>query len=146
MTLIGISDHGPAFPGTTTFLSLWMLDRAPAAIDGVKVLWSCEANIINHDGDLDIEARLQKRLDFVIVGLHQDCGFVDRGEKENTAAFQRALRRNRCHVLAHPFEAKYPYDSERVIRAAFESGVAPEINLSVPAEPNAAGKYPRRTK
>ena len=87
MSMIAITDHGPAMAGTTSTISLWMGSRAPKSLYGVRILWGCEANIIDVDGGLDVSPELQEKTDLLLVGLHAFCNYPDQGFEGNTIAF-----------------------------------------------------------
>ena len=130
MLAVGVSDHGPAVPGTLAPINFHMRKRAPRFMDGVRLLWGCEANVLNHDGELDIDEETRQGLDYVIAGLHDCYGFVDRGAAENTLAMTRAFALPEVKICAHPFALSYPIDHDSLFEAAIENGVLLEVNLS----------------
>ena len=90
MTLIGISDHGPATPGSCRESYFRMLKTAPRNRAGVTVLYGAEANILDPQGNLDMTERDMRYLDVVIASLHPHC--MQPGTKaENTAAYLHAM-------------------------------------------------------
>jgi putative hydrolase len=130
MSMIALADHGPHMEGTSGSIHFYMRDRAPKSIDGVRILWGCEANIISAEGELDLVEELQERLDLVLVGLHQFSGYKDLGRNGNTAATIKALKNKCVRILTHPTHPQYDYDIKRVIEACLEQNVLPELNLS----------------
>lgn len=74
---VAITDHAPNNLGVGMKRPEQTLAEMRAAIDhcnrslsGTKVLLGVEANLISHDGDLDLSIKLQKQLDLLIVSLH----------------------------------------------------------------------------
>jgi len=131
MELIAVTDHGPGMQGTITSISLELGDRAPRRLEGVRMLWGCEANILNADGELDVDPLTQEKLDLILVNIHEYCGYHDLGIEGNTSAFLRALHNPNVRIISHPADCKYPYDWEKVLVAALERGIVPELNLSI---------------
>lgn len=131
MEIVAITEHGPALPGGTGaehhFHMGW---RAPRELDGVRLLWGCEANIIDAEGQLDLSAKDLAQLDVVLVNFHANCGYEDQGRKENTRVMQRVLANPNIDVLSHPTNPKHEYDNGAVIETGIEHGVLMEINLA----------------
>ncbi|MEI6058123.1 MAG: PHP domain-containing protein, partial [bacterium] len=86
MDLVAIADHGPDMEGAPHLGYFENMLRLPKTIDGVTFLKSCEANILNENGDIDIPLDLQNKLDFVMAGLHARTDYAGRDTKENTQA------------------------------------------------------------
>ena len=84
MEIIAITDHGPALLGGAPLFHFRVGYRKPKT--PFIFLWGIEANLINHNGDLDIDNETQGMLDLVMVGIHIRTGFKDLGEKKNTEA------------------------------------------------------------
>ncbi len=93
------------------------------------MLWGCEANILNADGELDVDPLTQANLDLILVNIHGYCGYRDLGIEGNTSAFLRALNNPNVRIISHPTDCKYPLDWEKVLVAALERGIVPELNL-----------------
>ena len=131
MEIVAVTDHGPALPGGTGAEHHYHMGwRAPRELDGVRLLWGCEVNIINADGELDLSAKDLARLDIVLVNFHSNCGYDDQGRKENTRVMQRVLANRNIDVLSHPTDPKHEYDNRAVIETGIEHDVLMEINLS----------------
>ena len=82
---LGISDHAPNMPGGPHKFYFQNLKVIPREVEGVKVLRGIEGNIIDLDGNLDIDKDLYSGVDYVIASLHPPC--VEAGTKEeNTNA------------------------------------------------------------
>jgi putative hydrolase len=129
MKMIAITDHGPAMKGSATFMHFGMGFRAPKYKD-IKVLWGCESNILNANGDIDLDSELQKKLDILLIGLHHNCGYEDLGLKGNTAAVIKAISNPNVDIFTHPTNPQYEYDYEKVFQAALDNDVMLELNLS----------------
>lgn len=129
LAAFALTDHGPLMPGTTHPYHFGNLRVLPERIHGVRFLKGIEANIMDHDGGLDLELRLLARLDFVLAGLHEIC-LAPGSVEENTQALIAALRNPGVDAVSHPGNPSYPIDARAVVRAAAEHGKAIEINNS----------------
>lgn len=127
LTLLGISEHGPALPHSCTLSYFRGLPLAPAMRMGIRILYGAEVNIIDHDGKLDLPDDIMKQLDYCIAGMHLPClasGTID----ENTNAYIRAMENPCIHILAHPDDPRFPVDYDRLMKAAIKNHVLFEIN------------------
>lgn len=129
MTMIGISDHGPSLDGTSGKIHFHMGKRKPK-FENLRVLWGCEANIIDEQGNLDIDEEIQNKLDYIIVGLHTSTSYEDLGKKRNTDALKRALANPKVKFFAHPTHQGFDVDYEELVRFGIMHNVIPELNLS----------------
>jgi putative hydrolase len=129
MKMIAITDHGPSAIGSATFLHFGMGPRAPKYKD-LKILWGCEANVTDADGNIDLSPQLQQRLDILLVGLHDISTYKDIGIAGNTKAVINMLKNPNVDVLTHPTHPLLPYDFDKVFQAALDNDVLLELNLS----------------
>jgi putative hydrolase len=124
---IGMTDHGPALPGGPHLFHFAALRFIPETLHGVRILAGVEANIVG-EGRLDLPDGLLNRLDLVLAGFHEECGFDNRGEKANTRAVLALMERPEVNIIAHPGNPRYPLDYEAAARKGAETGTALEIN------------------
>jgi putative hydrolase len=129
MNIIAITDHGPAVSGSASWLHFNMGYRVPQYND-LKILWGCEANVLDSKGNIDLSPRLQKQLDILLVGLHDSCGYKDAGIVGNTKAVINALKNPNIDVLTHPTHPLHQYDFDKVFQAALDNDVLLELNLA----------------
>ncbi|MHA2620231.1 MAG: DNA polymerase/3'-5' exonuclease PolX [bacterium JZ-2024 1] len=93
----------------------------------IKVLKGSEVDILA-DGSLDYPEEVLKRIDFVMVAVHQ--GFT----KDNTERILKAIRNPYVTALAHPTgrligsREPYPVDLRRILEECARLGVIVEIN------------------
>lgn len=129
--VLGISDHGPSMEGACYAGHFEMGPRLPKEYHGLKLLFGCEANVINFDGDLDLSTPTLSKLDYLIIGLHLRTPFPARSTiRQNTLALVRAMRRHRVQILAHPFTYDFPVELGQIVEVARQNSVALELNLS----------------
>jgi len=128
LELVGITDHGPAMPGGPHLYHFTNLIVLPRVLSGVKVLRSAECNIMDTEGNLDVDERALDTLDVVHAGLHPFCGYEGKTVEENTEAVLSAIRSGKVDILVHPGNPWFPLDYRTVVEAAASKGVLLEIN------------------
>lgn len=125
----GVSDHAPTMPGSTHLFYFQNMKVIPREIEGVQVLRGVEANIIDHDGRIDMLKTGLEHLDYVIASLHPPCiGFGTK--EENTQGILGAMKNPRVNIIGHPDDSRYPLDYEAIVRGAKEHHVLLEVNNS----------------
>lgn len=127
---LAITDHGPALPGGPHLYHFGAMRFIPERICGVRVLRGAEANIVGPGGELDMPESYLARLDFVMAGFHEGCGFDGRGMTANTEAVLLAMENPRVRAVAHSGNPEFPVDMEALVRGAVATGTALELNNS----------------
>lgn len=146
MTVLGISDHGPATPGSCRESYFRSLKNAPGTRAGIRVLYGVEANILDISGQLDLPDSILAGLDFCIASIHPQTfrspayhriSFWDRHQiaedteaavRYNTDAYIRAMENPYVKIIGHPDDQHYPVDCERLAEAAIKHHVILEVN------------------
>ena len=126
----GLSEHGINMPGGPHLFYFQNLKVLPKEIDGVRILKGMEANIIDYDGNIDVEIdKYIKGLDYLIASLHTVC--LDPGTKEeNTRATLNAMDHELVKIIGHPDDGRYPLDYEAIVKKAKEKNILLEVNNS----------------
>lgn len=127
--MIAMTDHGPAMPGGPHVFHFGNLKVIPEEINGVQVLKGVELNIIDFDGNVDLDEVRLSKLDFVIASLHDVC-ITPGSVKENTRALIGAIKNKYVCAIAHPGNPAFEIDVDEVLKAAKEYNVLIEINNS----------------
>ncbi|MGM5485446.1 MAG: PHP domain-containing protein [Nanobdellota archaeon] len=127
LSIIGINEHGPA---TGTEIPHFTLGHRKPEVEGLKILWGAEANIIDKEGNLDIPENIQAQLDYVSAGFHLFTGYEDQGFEKNTEALIRVIENPNVKFITHPTHQSYPFDLSKVCEKAIENNVLLELNLS----------------
>lgn len=125
----GLSDHGPAMPGGPNIFHIGNQVVIPRVIDGVYILRGVEANIMDFEGNLDVEDRIMNRLDYAIASLH-DVILSPGTIAQNTQAILGAIAQPKVRIIGHLGNPKFPVDFEVIIDACIKHQVAIEINNS----------------
>jgi putative hydrolase len=129
LELIAITEHGPDMPGAPHFYYFGNLKVVPPIIKGVKILKGIEANIIDYDGNVDLNSKRLKKLDIVLASLHEIClkpGSMD----ENTKAVIGAMNNPLIDIIAHPGNPQYTLDFDLIVEEAAKTNTLIEINNS----------------
>jgi putative hydrolase len=127
---LAITDHGPALPGGPHLYHFGAMRFIPPEINGVRILLGCEANIIDIEGRIDLPDNYLHRLDFIMAGFHEFCGFDSHGIEINTQAMINAMKNPLIHAISHPGNPVFPVNYQMIACAASETGTALEINNS----------------
>ena len=141
----GLSDHGINMPGGPHIFYFQNLKVLPKEVDGVRILKGMEANIIDYNGNIDVEMdKYIKGLDYLIASLHTVC--LEPGTKEeNTRATLNAMDHELVKIIGHPDDGRYELDYEVIVKKAKEKNVLLEVNNSSLSEgsfrPNARENY-----
>jgi DNA polymerase (family 10) len=133
---LGITDHSKAaaYAGGLSADDLLRqadeIDALNARGIGLRVLKGIEADILGN-GELDYDASVLGRLDFVIGSIHSRFSM---SREEMTARMLTAMDNPHLSIIGHPTgrlllsRDPYPIDMEAVIAKAAATGVAIEIN------------------
>lgn len=127
---LAITDHGPMLPGGPHIYHFGAMRFIPEHIGGVRILRGVEANIIDAGGTLDMPEPYLRKLDFVMAGLHEGCGFESDDIDVCTAALISAMENPLVHAISHPGNPLFPLDYEALVTAAKRTGTALELNNS----------------
>jgi len=130
MKMIALTDHGPDAHGSAHESFFNMGKRAPKEYKGVKVLWGCEVNIVDGNGNIDLPEKTLEKIDIFLVGLHNACSYKDLGVEKNTEAVIKCFKKYKPNVFTHPTTIYYEYDIEKVCQAACDNNVLLELNIS----------------
>ncbi len=129
LEIIAITDHGPDMPGGPHSYHFGNLKAVPDELFGVRILKGVEANVIDHEGNLDLAEDRLVSLDIVLAGLHTVCS-PNGSVAENTQMMVNAMKNPWVDAIVHPGNPEYPVDAETIVKAAVEYDVALEINNS----------------
>ena len=129
LQLLGITEHAPGIPGTCAPIYFKNLRCVPRQMYGVELMLGVELNILNYQGDIDMEEELLSRLDLRIAGIHSLC-YTPSTTDENTAAMIGAIRNPWVDIISHPGDGTASLHFEPIVLAAKEHHTLLEINNS----------------
>lgn len=129
LSILGITEHGPAMPGSSTQVYFSNLRVVERHMYGVELLIGVELNIMDYGGGVDLGGDLIKEMDITIASLHKLC--IGSGSMEqNTAAILGAIKNPLVDIIGHPDDGHFPLDYEKVVLAAKEYNKPLEVNNS----------------
>lgn len=128
--VLAITDHGPAMDDGASECYFECGYKFPDVISGVRILFGVETNVINERGEIDLPENVLKKLDIVMAGFHNYCGYNDLGVEKNTQAMINAMKNPFVKMISHPYSSKIKIDIEKVAQASIEHNVLLEINAS----------------
>lgn len=129
LSLIGITDHGPATLRSGKPSYFRSLHMAPKERCGIRVLYGVELNIMDYKGSLDLDDDTLKLLDFAIASIHPQ-NLKPGSRSENTAAYICAMKNPYVHMIGHCDDPKYDVDYLALVQAASEHHTLLEVNNS----------------
>ncbi|MBU3129756.1 phosphatase [Clostridium tagluense] len=130
LEILGVTDHGPNMPGSPDLWYFGNFKVLPRELYGVKMLYGCEANIIDYEGNLDLPLDLQKGLDIMIVSMHEPLMEGGKSADLNTAAILKAMDNTNVNILGHLGNPKFPIHEEEIVKKAKEKNILIELNNS----------------
>ena len=96
---------------------------------GIELLLGAEINILDGEGNLDMDENCMRMLDIRIAGIHSLCysyGTVD----ENTHGMVKAVSNPFIHIISHPGDGTAELNFEPIVLAAKKHHTLLEINNS----------------
>ena len=152
MTALGITDHGPATPGSCKESYFRSLKSAPKIRAGIRVYYGAEVNILDENGTLDLPDEILAGLDYCIASIHpqsfvrpiyhkhslhmeQMAANSDVTRRLNTQAYIKAMENPYVKIIGHPDDQHYPIDCRALVEAAVRNHVILEVN-EVSLSPN----------
>lgn len=129
LKVLGITEHAPGIPGTCELIYFQNLHIVPREMYGVKLLLGAEINILDGDGNLDMDSELMSKLDLRIAGIHSLC-YKWGTRDENTWGMIKAISNPLINIISHPGDGTAELDFEQIVLAAKEHHTLLEINNS----------------
>lgn len=125
---IAITDHGTALGDAPHKFYYPSFVRLPDYVEGVRLLKGCEVNILNNQGELDLNDKILSTMDIVIASVHNPF-YRDADENgDNTDMYLKVLENPYVDILGHSGNPMCKYDIEKVISRAKQLGKFIEIN------------------
>lgn len=140
LTLLGISDHGPAMAGAPSAAYFRGLARGPKERFGLRLLYGVELNILDEQGSLDLPTDILATLDYAAAGLHAGSRAgtssgpgtsIYQGHTAQdaiTGAYLATMANPHVHIIAHCDDPKFPADYQALAAAAKTNHVLLELN------------------
>lgn len=131
MEVIAITNHGPALQDSPHWWSLVNMRVIPEYVGNLRVLKGVETNIIDANGNFDINQRIYDVMDIILCGLHTIEAYGEPNDIiKNTRAVINMIRSQKIDIMVHLGNPQFPLEYELVVQEAVKAGVAIEINNS----------------
>lgn len=127
LELLAMTNHCPMMEDAPHIWHFEYMKILPPVIDGVKMLYGAELNIINQKGEVDLPERVLKNLGIVIASIHTPV-YEDRDEKDHTKTWLSVMENPYVDVLGHTGRNGYLFDHDTVIKTAKEKDICIEVN------------------
>ena len=125
----GFSDHTQTMPGAPDNIWFDNFKVIPRKIDGLWILHGAEVNLLNYEGEYDLEERIAQKQDYLIASMHSIV-YTSGSRSENTRAVLQAMQSPYVKIIGHPDDDRYPVELDQLAGAAAQNGVLLELNNS----------------
>lgn len=129
LKVFGYSEHGPDMPGSADIQFFKGILAIPENINGIRVLKGVEANIIDYNGNIDMDDLTLKNLDYVIASCHSVI-IKPSSKRINTKTLIKTIKTGKINILGHIDDGLYPLNYKKVVKVAKKYNVLIEINNS----------------
>ncbi|MBE5039355.1 phosphatase [Ructibacterium gallinarum] len=127
LEMLCMTDHAPALPDAPHIWHFQTMHELPREVDGVKLLFGVEANILDVQGHLDIPESMQDQMEVMVASIHAPC-YPPKTVEEHTQTWLHVLQNPYVTILGHSGHPSFPYDYETVAEAAKKYNKCIEIN------------------
>lgn len=129
LKLLGITEHAPGIPGTCSPIYFRNLYVVPRRMYGVELLLGAEINILDCEGNIDMDEYYLNLLDLRIAGIHSLC-YKGGTPEENTHGMIQVVSNPYIHIISHPGDGTAKLHFEPIVLAAKAHHTLLEINNS----------------
>lgn len=127
LEILGITEHGPNIPGTCDPIYFRNLHCVPRLLYGIRLMLGAELNILNTQGDIDLDEDYWRMLDIRIAGIHSLC-WQGGTKEENTQGVINAMQNPFVQIISHPGDGTAELDFEALMKVSKETHTLLEIN------------------
>lgn len=128
LALYGITEHSMTMPGTCRESYFRNLKNERREFENLQVCFGVELNIMDYEGNVDMDERLLKTMDIAIASIHNQIGYHKGNIKQNTNAILGAIKNQYVNIIGHPDDSNIPLDYEVIVKASKEYHTLIEIN------------------
>lgn len=130
MHALALTEHAPEMPGTCGLFYFQNLKVIPREMNGIRMLFGAELNIMDADGRVDLPEKTIKGLDIVVASIHLPCFGTEHTEQEIMSAYVEAMKKKYINIIGHPDDGRFPIDYEVLVKTAKETHTLLEVNNS----------------
>lgn len=126
---VAITDHGVQMPGSPRKWYFHNLKVVPRRVEGVVVLRGQETNVIDYEGNIDLEPDCVDDLDWLVASIHGVCMPEEKPDVESvTNTWMKIAKNPKINVIGHSGSEEYRYDYDTVIPEFGRQGKLVELN------------------
>jgi len=129
MHLLGIAEHGPSMEGAPHEGYFWISDKLNK-LHGVEILLGVEANIINKNGEIDLDSHFLIKQRVVMAGIHTKTPY-DNSSGDHTLSIINAMKNPFVKIISHPFRKDFKVNVKKIVEAACSTNTLLELNNQV---------------
>lgn len=130
LEVLGTTDHAPSMPGAPELWYFGNFKALPRKIAGVTMLYGCESNIVDYEGNIDLPLEIQEKLDIMIASMHDPVMKPNKDPDINTRAYLNAMDNSNIQIIGHAGNPSFPIHEEALVKKAKEKNILIEINNS----------------
>ena len=119
LKLLGITEHSPGIPGSCDPIYFRNLHVVPRQMYGIELLLGAEINILDCNGNIDMDEYYLKMLDLRIAGIHSLC-YTHGSAEENTEGLVKVISNPYINIISHPGDGTAKLNFEPLVIAAKE--------------------------
>lgn len=128
---LAMTDHFTMMPDSPHLWHFRNLRVLPRTICSVTVLKGAEVNIYNYNGDVDMDEKELKHMEWVVASYHKyTFAELSQDPKVVTDGYIKLCQNPYVDVIGHPTTDYFPFEHERAIKAFKEYDKLVEINES----------------
>lgn len=132
LTGLAVTDHAPGLGTGETFPKSYfgnMRKAIPEVVDGLRIIKGVEANVMDHDGNLDLPTSTFEKLDLVIASCHEKV-VKPATIKEHDKIWENIAKNPWVDIIGHSGNGNYDFSHEKIIKLFKEYDKIVEINSS----------------
>lgn len=129
LKVLGITEHSPGIPGSCDPIYFRNLHVVPRQMYGIELLLGAEINILDGEGNLDMDEYYLRMLDLRIAGIHSLC-YKQGTPEENTHGMIQVISNPYIHIISHPGDGTAKLNFELIVLASKAHRTLLEINNS----------------
>lgn len=122
-----VTDHAPALTDAPHDWHFRNLKNLPRELFGQKILVGAELNILDLQGNVDLDDELLSCLDVVNASIHAPA-YKDNGKPDHTSAYEAIVTNPYVDIICHSGSPQFSYDYEYIIKLAKRYNKLMEIN------------------
>ncbi|GHU57358.1 putative phosphatase [Bacteroidia bacterium] len=127
ITHLGITEHGPAMEGAPHSGYFWISDQL-TKLQGIDIFLGIESNIINQDGEIDLDKDLLSKQRIVSAGLHKKTPYDNCVNANHTESIINAISNPLVKIITHPYRPEFPTDLEQIFYESYKNDTLLELN------------------